>query len=441
MSQIQKVIAREILDSRGFPTLEAEVTLSNGVCGRAAVPSGASTGTHEALELRDGDKTRYNGKGVLKARDNANTILGPALIGKDAQNLAANDKLLIDLDGTPNKTKLGANAILAVSLATAHAAANDKKITLAEWILEQSKTLGFNFQPCMPVPLMNVINGGAHADNGLPVQEFMIVPHGFDSFSTALRAGAEIFHTLKKTLSSMKLSTSVGDEGGFAPRIGTSVEVLEVLMKAIETAGYKPGEQVALALDVASTEFYKDSKYAFRDVSAEATSAMMVEYYSELTKKFPIVSIEDGLAEDDWDGWRELNAKMGARTQLVGDDLYVTQEKRLAKGIEMRASNAILIKLNQVGSLMETLQTIELGYKNGIRSIISHRSGETEDVTLAHLAVGCGAGQVKTGSLCRSDRVAKYNELLRLEEMLIAKTGKCLYGNQSGNNAFKGLKA
>jgi enolase len=265
----------------------------------------------------------------------------------------------------------------------------------------------------------------------------MLVPHGFKSFSDALRAGAEIFQTLKKTLSSQKLSTSVGDEGGFAPRIGTSVEVLEVLMKAIEAAGYRPGEQVALALDVASTEFYKDGKYNFRDVSAEASSSMMVEYYTGLTKKFPIVSIEDGLAEDDWDGWRELNAKIGNRVQLVGDDLYVTQEKRLAKGIEMRASNAILIKLNQVGSLLETLQTIELGYKNGIKSIISHRSGETEDVTLAHLAVGSGAGQVKTGSLCRSDRVAKYNELLRLEETLIKKFGKAQYGN----NAFNGWKA
>lgn len=437
MSQIQKVIAREILDSRGFPTLEAEVTLASGVVGRAAVPSGASTGTHEALELRDGDKARYNGKGVLKARDNANNTLGPALVGKDPQDLAGNDKLLIDTDGTPNKTKLGANAILALSLATAHAAANEKKITLAEWLLEKSKDLGYNFQASMPVPLMNVINGGAHADNGIPVQEFMLVPHGFNSFSEALRAGAEIFQTLKKTLSSQKLSTSVGDEGGFAPRIGTSVEVLEVLMKAIEAAGYKPGSQVALALDVASTEFYKDGKYNFRDVSSEASSSMMVEYYTELTKKFPIVSIEDGLAEDDWDGWRELNAKIGNRVQLVGDDLYVTQEKRLAKGIEMRASNAILIKLNQVGSLLETLQTIELGYKNGIKSIISHRSGETEDVTLAHLAVGSGAGQVKTGSLCRSDRVAKYNELLRLEETLQKKFGKAQYGN----NAFNGWKA
>jgi len=437
MSQIQKVIAREILDSRGFPTLEAEVTLSNGVVGRAAVPSGASTGTHEALELRDGDKSRFGGKGVLKARDNANKVLGPALVGKNAQDLIANDQLLIDLDGTPNKTKLGANAILALSLATAHAAANDQKITLAEWIVEKSKDLSFNFKPCMPVPMMNVINGGAHADNGLPVQEFMIIPHGFESFSEALRAGSEIFQNLKKHLSSLKLSTSVGDEGGFAPRIGTSAEVLETLMKAIEVSGYKAGEQISLALDVASTEFYKDGKYAFRDVSSEASSSMMVEYYSDLAKKFPIVSIEDGLAEDDWDGWRELTAKVGSKLQTVGDDLYVTQEKRLAKGIEMRASNAILIKLNQVGSLLETLKTIDLGYKNGIKSVISHRSGETEDVTLAHLAVGSGAGQVKTGSLCRSDRVAKYNELLRLEEVLIAKTGTAQYGN----NAFNGWKA
>ncbi len=432
MSQIQKVYAREVLDSRGFPTLEAEVTLNNGVCGRAIVPSGASTGTHEALELRDGDKARYHGKGVLKARENANKILGIVLIGKDAQDLAANDQLLIDTDGTENKTKLGANAILALSLATAHAAANDKKITLAEWITDKSNDLGFNFKPRMPVPLMNVVNGGAHADNGLPVQEFMVVPHGFKSFADALRAGSEIFQNLKKYLASQKLATSVGDEGGFAPRLGTSVEVLEILMKVIESSGYKAGEQVSLALDVASTEFGKDGNYDYRDVSATATSAMMVDYYAELTKKFPIVSIEDGLSEDDWSGWRELTAKIGSRVQIVGDDLYVTQEKRLAKGIEMRASNAILIKLNQVGSLFETLKTIQLGYKNGIKSIISHRSGETEDVTLAHLAVGSGAGQVKTGSLCRSERVAKYNELLRLEEVLFAKTG---------NFAFDGWKA
>jgi enolase len=431
MSKIQRVLAREVLDSRGFPTLEAEVHLSSGIMGRAIVPSGASTGTHEALELRDGDKSRYLGKGVLKARDNVNNILGPALAGKNPQDLATNDKLLIDLDGTANKTKLGANAILSVSLATAHAAANDRKITLAEWIVEKSNELGFNFKPRMPVPLMNVINGGAHADNGLPVQEFMIVPHGFKSFAESLRAGSEIFHNLKKYLSLQKHSTAVGDEGGFAPRLGTTVEVLECLMKAIESAGYKASEQVSLALDVASTEFYSDGKYAFRDVSAAASSAQMIEYYAQLCKKFPIVSIEDGMSEDDWDGWRALNAalnpKGGSGVQLVGDDLYVTQEKRLAKGIEMRASTAILIKFNQVGSLLETLNTIQLGYKNGIKSVISHRSGETEDVTLAHLAVGSGAGQVKTGSLSRSDRIAKYNELLRLEEF--------------GKYAFDGWKA
>lgn len=431
MSKISHVYAREILDSRGFPTLEAEVHLDTGVMGRAAVPSGASTGSHEALELRDGDKARYHGKGVLKARDHVHSTLGPALVGRNPQDLKGNDSLMCELDGTPNKTHLGANAILALSLATAHAAAHDLKVTLAEWIVAKSKELGFNFRPRMPVPLMNVINGGAHADNGIPVQEFMIVPHGFSSFAEALRAGSEIFSSLKKHLSSKGLSTAVGDEGGFAPKMGTTQEVLETLLKAIETAGYKAGSQVSLALDVASTEFYKNGTYDFRDIGNAASSEQMVAYYDDLSKKFPVVSIEDGLAEDDWDGWREMNAKIGSRVQTVGDDLYVTQEKRLAKGIEMRASNAILIKLNQVGSLLETLETIHLGYKNGIKSVISHRSGETEDVTLAHLAVGSGAGQVKTGSLCRSDRVAKYNELLRLESSFINKT----------NYAFEGWKA
>ncbi len=431
MSKISHVYAREILDSRGFPTLEAEVHLDTGVVGRAAVPSGASTGSHEALELRDGDKARYHGKGVLKARDHVHSTLGPALVGRNPQDLKGNDSLMCELDGTPNKTHLGANAILALSLATAHAAAHDLKITLAEWIVAKSKELGFNFRPRMPVPLMNVINGGAHADNGIPVQEFMIVPHGFSSFAEALRAGSEIFSSLKKHLSAKGLSTAVGDEGGFAPKMGTTQEVLETLLKAIETSGYKAGSQVSLALDVASTEFFKNGTYAFRDIGSAASSEQMIAYYDDLSKKFPVVSIEDGLAEDDWDGWREMNAKIGSRVQTVGDDLYVTQEKRLAKGIEMRASNAILIKLNQVGSLLETLETIHLGYKNGIKSVISHRSGETEDVTLAHLAVGSGAGQVKTGSLCRSDRVAKYNELLRLESSFINKA----------NYAFEGWKA
>lgn len=428
MSKIQRVLAREVLDSRGFPTLEAEVHLDMGVVARAIVPSGASTGTHEALELRDGDKNRYGGKGVLKAKENLLKVIAPALIGRDPHDLAGNDQLLCALDGTPNKSKLGANAILAASLAVAHAAAEDADTTLAEWIADRAKKYGFQgFAPRMPVPLMNVINGGVHADSGLPVQEFMIVPHGFTLFAEALRAGSEIFMALKKYLASKGFSTSVGDEGGFAPKISTTKEAIEALLRAIENAGYKASTQVSIAIDAASTEFYSNGVYNFRDVSATASSADMIRYYEDLTKNYPVVSIEDGLAEDDWDGWRAMQSAIGSRVQLVGDDLYVTQEARLARGIEMRASNAILIKLNQVGTLYETMKTIELGNKNSIRSVVSHRSGETEDTTIAHLAVGSGAGQIKTGSLSRTDRICKYNELLRLEEC--------------GKYAFRGWKA
>lgn len=406
---IVEIHAREILDSRGRPTVEAEVTLESGVTGLAQVPSGASTGTFEAHELRDDDPGRYGGKGVLKAVENIEEQISPELYGMDALDQASIDLAMIELDGTPNKSKIGANAILAVSLATAKAAAATAGLPLYRY-------LGGPLSNVLPVPLMNVINGGAHADNNVDIQEFMIVPHGASSFAEALRWGAEVFAALSKVLKDKNLLTGVGDEGGFAPNLGSNQEALGLLIAAIEKAGYKPGEQVALALDVASTELYKGGNYAFD--GATHSPAETIAYLDKLASQYPIVSIEDGLSEDDWDNWAAMNASLGSRTQLVGDDLFVTNPTRLQKGIELKAANAILIKLNQIGTLTETLEAIDLATRSGLRSVISHRSGETEDTTIADLAVATRAGQIKTGSLCRSERVAKYNRLLRIEDQL-----------------------
>lgn len=406
---IESIQAREILDSRGRPTIEAEVYLANGVVGLAQVPSGASTGSFEAHELRDDDKSRYGGKGVLKAVDNVEQKIAPALANLDAIDQALVDQTMIDLDGSPNKSNLGANAILGVSLATAKAAADTLGLPLYRY-------LGGALANVLPVPLMNVINGGSHADNNVDIQEFMIVPVGAPSFKEALRWGAEVFASLAKVLKDKKLLTGVGDEGGFAPNLGSNQEALDLLMMAIEKAGYKPGEQVALALDVAASEFYKDGKYTYDGVAH--SPAELIDYLDGLVSQYPIVSIEDGLHEDDWDSWVALTEKLGSKIQLVGDDLFVTNRTRLQKGIDLKASNSILIKLNQIGSLTETLDTIDLGKRNSYRSVISHRSGETEDTTIADLAVATRAGQIKTGSLCRSERVAKYNRLLRIEDEL-----------------------
>ncbi len=404
---IDSIVAREVLDSRGTPTVEAEVYLDGGASGRAIVPSGASTGAHEAHELRDGGK-EYFGKGVQKAVENIEERIAPALCGLSALDQAAVDAAMNDLDGSDNKSALGANAILAVSLATAHAAANSLNLPLYRY-------LGGPMANLLPVPLMNVINGGAHASNSLDFQEFMIVPHGAESFRQALRMGAEVFQTLKGLLKDRGMSTAVGDEGGFAPDLGNN-EAGDILIQAIEQAGYKPGEEISLALDVASSEFYKDGRYAFGGGSY--SSAEMVDQLAALVSRYPIVSIEDGLAEDDWDGWSLLTQKLGATVQLVGDDLFVTNTTRLQQGIERGVANSILIKVNQIGSLTETLQAIDLAGRAGYTSVISHRSGETEDVTIADLAVATRAGQIKTGSLSRSDRVAKYNQLLRIEDEL-----------------------
>lgn len=408
MPDILQVSAREILDSRGNPTVEAEVLTSSG-SGRAAVPSGASTGEHEAIELRDDDKKRYVGKGVKQAVENVNETLGPAILGMSALDQPAVDQRLLELDGTENKSKLGANAILAVSLAVSRAAAD--AVGLSLW-----RYLGGTQARVLPTPLMNIINGGAHADNGLEIQEFMIVPLGFNSFSKALRAGVEVFHSLKGILKKEGLTTSVGDEGGFAPRLGSNEDAIKRVLQAIESAGYKPGEDVALALDCAASEFYRDGAYTFDKKQISAPE--LAEIYVMLAQKYPIVSIEDGFAEDDWDGWKLITDKLGSHVQLVGDDLFVTNPKRLSKGIERKIANSILIKLNQIGSLTETLDTIRLAATAGYTSIISHRSGETEDAYIADLAVGTNAGQIKTGSLSRSDRVAKYNQLLRIADEL-----------------------
>ena len=406
---IAEIRAREILDSRGRPTVEAEVYLANGGFGLAQVPSGASTGSFEAHELRDDDPSRYGGKGVLKAVANIEDKIAPALAGMDGFDQMAIDRAMIELDGTPTKSKLGANAILAVSLANAKAVANALGVPLYRY-------LGGPLANLLPVPLMNVINGGSHAANNIDFQEFMIVPVGATSFKEALRWGAEIFAALSKVLDEKGLLTGVGDEGGFAPNLESNQASLELLIAAIESAGYKPGEQVALALDVAASEFYKDGNYIY-DGSSH-TPGEFIDYLADLTTKYPIVSIEDGLHEDDWANWQLLTQKIGSKVQLVGDDLFVTNSVRLRQGIKEKSANAILIKLNQIGTLTETLQTIDLGTRNGFKSIISHRSGETEDTTIADLAVATRAGQIKTGSLCRSERVAKYNRLLRIEDEL-----------------------
>lgn len=416
MQTIKSVTGREILDSRGNPTVEVDVLLSDGSFGRAAVPSGASTGSYEAVELRDGDQKRYKGKGVTKAVKNVNTTINKALAGKkfDQEKL---DRFLIELDGTKNKSKLGANAILGVSLAFAHASAKAEKISLYSYFHNISKT---GNKMTIPTPMMNILNGGEHALNSTDIQEFMIIPHGFTSFKKALQAGAEVFHTLKKILAKKGLNTSVGDEGGFAPTLKSNEDALKLIQEAIKEAGYKAGTQISLALDVAASEMYdkKTGIYTLKQENKKLTSKQMVDFYAKLVSKYPIISIEDGLDEDDWDGWKLLTDKLGKKIQLVGDDLFVTNIDRLADGIEKGVANSILIKVNQIGSVTETIDAIKLGNKNKYDSVISHRSGETEDTTIADFVVGTGAGQIKTGSLCRSDRVAKYNQLLRIEEEL-----------------------
>jgi enolase len=409
---IADIQAREILDSRGNPTVEADVILMSGVIGRAAVPSGASTGEHEAIELRDGDETRYMGKGVLRAVQNIEETIAPALAGADATDQMGIDAALLDMDGTPNKANLGANAILAVSLATARAAAQELGLPL--W-----RYLGGPLTRVMPVPMMNILNGGAHATNTVDFQEFMIIPVGAESFGDALRMGTEVFHALKKVLVKRKLGTGVGDEGGFAPDLKDDEEAIRLVLEAIEAAGFTPGQDIALALDCAASELHKGGKYTFKKSGAGTKDAGgMVELYTRWIEEYPIVSIEDGLGEDDWDGWKLLTESIGDRCQLVGDDLFVTNTERLARGIEQGIANSILIKVNQIGTLTETLESIEMARAAGYLSVISHRSGETEDTFIADLAVGTGAGQIKTGSASRTDRVAKYNQLLRIEQQL-----------------------
>lgn len=418
-TKIKNVAGREVLDSRGNPTVEVDVILEDGSFGRAAVPSGASTGEHEAVELRDGDKARYMGKGVSKAVANVNGEIKKALKGKDALKQGELDQLMIDLDGTENKGRLGANAILGASLAMAKAAAVSKKMPLYRYI-------GGDKAKILPIPMMNILNGGAHADNNVDLQEFMVMPIGAPSFKEALRYGAEVFHNLKKILHDKKLSTAVGDEGGFAPDLKSNEEAVEVILAAIDKAGYKAGKDVSIALDPASSSFFEDGKYILEaEPKKENSSADMIDFYERWVKKYPIVSIEDGLAEDDWSGWKGLTERIGNLVQLVGDDLFVTNVKRLRMGIEKKVANSILIKVNQIGTLTETLDAIDLARKNGYTAVVSHRSGETEDTTIAHLVVATGTGQIKTGSVCRTDRICKYNELLRIEEEL---GKKAVYG-------------
>jgi enolase len=412
MSEIIDIYAREILDSRGNPTVEVEVALETGVIGRAAVPSGASTGEREALELRDGDKSRYLGKGVLKAVTHVNEVIAAELIGWEASDQIGIDKKLLALDGTDFKSKLGANALLGVSMACAKAAAEDAGLPLYQYI-------GGSNAKELPLPMMNILNGGEHADNNVDIQEFMIMPSGADSFKEALRMGAEIFHALKKVLKDKGYNTAVGDEGGFAPDLKSNEEALEVIMEAIKAAGYKPGEEVVLALDVAASELYKDGTYIMEnEAQPKKTAADMVEFYEGLVSKYPIISIEDGLAENDWDGWKLMTEKLGKKIQIVGDDLFVTNTKILKEGIEKGIANSILIKVNQIGTLTETLEAIEMAKRAGYTAVASHRSGETEDTTIADLAVATNCGQIKTSSLCRTDRVCKYNQLLRIEDEL-----------------------
>jgi len=413
MSYIARIVARQILDSRGNPTVEVDVHTTNGALGRAAVPSGASTGIHEAAELRDGDKAYFMGKGVLKAVENVNTIIFEELLGMDVFDQKAIDMLLIQLDGTENKSKLGANAILGVSLAVAKAAAQEAGLSLYRYI-------GGVGAVTMPVPMMNILNGGSHADNKIDIQEFMVMPFGASSFSEGLRWGTEVFHHLKAVLKSKGMSTNVGDEGGFAPNLGSNEEAIQVVLEAVEKAGFKPGHDMHIALDAASSEFYNAEKglYLFESTGDARTSAEMVDYWADWCAKYPIASIEDGLAEDDWGGWKMATEKLGNKVQLVGDDLFVTNTKRLAQGIEQGIANSILVKVNQIGSLTETIESVQLATRNSYTSVMSHRSGETEDTTIADLAVALNCGQIKTGSASRSDRMAKYNQLLRIEEEL-----------------------
>ena len=426
MPSIDVVVAREILDSRGNPTVEVEVGLDDGSTGRAAVPSGASTGAFEALELRDGDKNRYQGKGVEKAVLAVIEQIGPELVGYDATEQRLIDQAMFDLDATPDKSSLGANAILGVSLAVAHAASEASDLPLFRY-------LGGPNAHVLPVPMMNILNGGSHADSNVDIQEFMIAPIGAESFSEAVRWGAEVYHTLKGVLKSRGLSTGLGDEGGFAPNLGSNREALDLILEAIKLAGYTPGQDVALALDVAASEFYKDGSYAFE--GKQRTAAEMTEYYAELVDAYPLVSIEDPLFEDDWDGWKTITDKLGAKVQLVGDDLFVTNPERLQKGIDNNTANALLVKVNQIGSLTETLDAVELAQRNGYKCMMSHRSGETEDVTIADLAVAVNCGQIKTGAPARSERVAKYNQLLRIEEIL---DDAAVYAGRSAFPRFKG---
>ena len=411
MTTIAKIHAREILDSRGNPTLEAEVTLSDGSFGRAMVPSGASTGTKEAVELRDGDKTRYLGKGVRKAVDNVNTTIAQALAGFDAGDQAGLDRRMIDLDGTENKGRLGANALLGVSMANAHAVAASKKVPLWQHLCASNA-------PVLPVPMMNIINGGAHADNNVDLQEFMVLPVGFTSFAESLRAGTEVFHALKSVLKGRGLSTAVGDEGGFAPDLRSNEEALETILEAIGKAGYKAGEDILLGLDVASSEFFENGKYNLTGEGKRLTSEQFVDFLANWAQQYPIITIEDGMGEHDWDGWKLLTQRIGSKVQLVGDDLFVTNPKIFREGIDQQVANAILIKVNQIGTLTETLEAIAMANASNYAAVVSHRSGETEDTTIADIAVATTATQIKTGSLCRSDRVAKYNQLLRIEEQL-----------------------
>ena len=409
MSAIVDIIGREVLDSRGNPTVECDVLLESGVMGRAAVPSGASTGSREAIELRDGDKSRYLGKGVLKAVQNINVEIAETILGLDASEQAFLDKTLIDLDGTHNKARLGANATLAVSMAVARAAAEEAGLPLYRYF-------GGSGGMQLPVPMMNIVNGGAHANNSLDIQEFMVMPVGAESFRDALRCGAEIFHELKKIIGSQGMPTTVGDEGGFAPDLPSNIAALDLIVSAIEQAGYSLGNQVALAMDVAATEFYKDGQYNFE--AKQQSAKAMIDYYENLVSNYPLVSIEDPLSEDDWSGWQEITSRLGEKVQLVGDDLFVTNPERLQKGIDQKCANALLVKVNQIGSLTETLDAVEMAHRAGYRNMMSHRSGETEDTTIADLAVATNCGQIKTGAPSRTERVAKYNQLLRIEEEL-----------------------
>ncbi|AIF53557.1 phosphopyruvate hydratase [Pelosinus sp. UFO1] len=424
---ITDVIAREIMDSRGNPTVEVDVVLEDGIMGRAAVPSGASTGVHEAVELRDGDKARYMGKGVLKAVDNVNNRIAAEVVGMNVFDQVGIDEAMIELDGTANKSELGANAILGVSMAVAKAAATALGLPLYQYLG------GFNAKE-LPVPMMNILNGGAHADNNVDIQEFMVMPVGAPSFAEALRMCAEVYHTLKSVLKGLGLNTAIGDEGGFAPNLSSNEQALEVIVEAITKAGYKPGEDFCLALDVAASEIYKDGKYNLAGEGVIKTSEEMVEFYSQLVAKYPIISIEDGMSEDDWAGWKLMTEKLGSKIQIVGDDLFVTNTERLVRGIETGTANSILIKVNQIGSLTETFDTIEMAKRAGYTCVISHRSGETEDSTIADIAVAVNAGQIKTGAPTRSDRVAKYNQLLRIEEEL------SVISQYKGRKVFYNLK-